>query len=110
MGLFTATGEVLNILKQLTVWCRGLQRTEEQERERKSDYSGILLEGGQRKKLSSGAPPNLLTSLLLLSTIISFCADPLNVNVPKTYLWPAFPHCHYSSAGHLFHPVSQEAR
>lgn len=34
LGLFTATGKVLNILKKLIVWCRELQRTEEQERER----------------------------------------------------------------------------
>lgn len=31
LGLFTATCEVLNILKKLVVWCRGLQRAEEQE-------------------------------------------------------------------------------
>jgi hypothetical protein len=39
LGLFTAIGEVLNILKKLTVWRRGLQRTEEQDKDRMLDNS-----------------------------------------------------------------------
>ena len=45
LGLFTTTGEVLNILKQLPVWCRGLQRPEEQEMDKMSDHADILEKG-----------------------------------------------------------------
>ena len=46
LRLFTATCEVLNILKKLTVQCRALQRTEEQKIDRMSDNSGVLLDRG----------------------------------------------------------------
>lgn len=83
LGLFTATCEVLNILKKLVVWCRGLQRTEEQE------IGCLTIQVFFQRGINEVAFSwfsSKLADLFHFLTVIYFFADPLKVDVPQVYL------------------------